>query len=363
MAELLRVRGVVLPEGEHREFLIVDGAITYEQHPGDSRDLTAGLGDCWIVPGLVDAHCHVGLDANGAVDEATQEEQATANRDAGALLLRDCGSAADTRWIDDRDDLPQIIRAGRHVARTKRYIRNFAHEVEPHELATYIAAEALRGDGWVKFVGDWIDRETGDLSPSWPAEAVRDAIAAAHAAGARVTSHVFGEQALPDLIGAGIDCIEHGTGLSTELVDEMALKRVALVPTVTNLENFPKFAAAGEEKFPLYAQHMRDLHARRRETIGAAYEAGVQIYAGTDAGGQLPHGLVATEVEGLVSYGMSAHDAVGAASWRAREWLGFDGGLAEGARADFCVYAQDPVADVRALADPKRIVLRGRVVA
>jgi hypothetical protein len=25
---------------------------------------------------------------------------------------------------------------------------------------------------------------------------------------------VFGEQALPDLIGAGIDCIEHGTGLS-----------------------------------------------------------------------------------------------------------------------------------------------------
>jgi imidazolonepropionase-like amidohydrolase len=361
MAEALRVRGVMLPEGEHGEFHVVDGAITLEHHPG-SRDLTAGLGTCWILPGLVDAHCHVGLDANGAVDEATQEEQATANRDAGALLLRDCGSAADTRWIDDRDDLPQIIRAGRHVARTKRYIRHYAHEVEPEELAAYIAGEARRGDGWVKFVGDWIDRDTGDLSPSWPAEAVRDAIAAAHAAGARVTSHVFGEQALPDLIGAGIDCIEHGTGLSTDLVDEMALKRVALVPTVTNLENFPRFAAAGEAKFPLYAQHMRDLHARRHATIGAAYEAGVQIYAGTDAGGQLPHGLIATEVEGLLSYGMSAYDAVGAASWRAREWLGLEGSLSEGAGADFCVYAADPLADVRVLADPKRIVLRGRVV-
>jgi imidazolonepropionase-like amidohydrolase len=362
MIEALKVRGVVLPEGEHRELYVVAGRLTSEPHP-QAEDLTAGLGDCWLLPGLVDAHCHVGLDAHGAVDEDTQETQARTDRDAGALLLRDCGSAADTRWIDEREDLPQIIRAGRHVARTKRYIRNFAHEVEPDELPAYIAAEARRGDGWVKFVGDWIDRETGDLSPSWPAEAVRAAIAAAHAEGARVTSHVFGEHALPDLIAAGIDCIEHGTGLSTSLVDEMALRRVALVPTVTNLENFPKFADAGESKFPRYAQHMRDLHARRHETIGAAYEAGVQIYAGTDAGGQLPHGLIGTEVEGLVSYGMSSFDAVGAASWRAREWLGVDSRLVEGARADFCVYTEDPLADVRVLSHPRRIVLRGRVVA
>jgi imidazolonepropionase-like amidohydrolase len=362
MSEALKVRGVVLPEGEHRELYVVAGRLTTEPQP-QAQDLTAGLGRCWLLPGLVDAHCHVGLDAHGAVDEDTQEIQARTDRDAGALLLRDCGSAADTRWIDERADLPQIIRAGRHVARTKRYIRNFAHEVEPDELPAYIAAEARRGDGWVKFVGDWIDRETGDLSPSWPAEAVRSAISAAHAEGARVTSHVFGEHALPDLIAAGIDCIEHGTGLSTALVDEMALRRVALVPTVTNLENFPKFAEAGETKFPLYAQHMRDLHARRHETIGAAYEAGVQIYAGTDAGGQLPHGLIATEVEGLVSYGMRAFDAVGAASWRAREWLGADSRLVEGARADFCVYADDPLADVRVLARPRRIVLRGRVIA
>ena len=83
------------------------------------------------MPGLVDAHCHVGLDQDGAVDEETQEEQAVTDRDAGALLLRDCGSAADTAWIHDRDDLPRLIRAGRHLARTKRYIRDYAHEVEP----------------------------------------------------------------------------------------------------------------------------------------------------------------------------------------------------------------------------------------
>ena len=86
------------------------------------------------MPGLVDAHCHLGLDAHGAVDEATTEEQAVADRDAGALLLRDCGSPADTRWVHDRDDLPRLIRCGRHIARTRRYIRDYAHEVEPADL-------------------------------------------------------------------------------------------------------------------------------------------------------------------------------------------------------------------------------------
>ena len=355
---VLRFRGPVLPDGESRDLYVVDGRVTYE--PVASAELVA---EGWIVPGLVDAHCHVGLDAHGAVPEDVQETQALKDRDAGALLLRDCGSPADTRWIQEREDLPRLIRAGRHIARTKRYIRNYAHEIEPDDLATYVAREAESGDGWVKLVGDWIERDAGDLTPSWTRESVLEAMKAAHDRGARVTAHVFGEHALPDLIDAGIDCIEHGTGLGPDLIDTMAANGVALVPTVTNLENFPQFAAAGEEKFPAYADHMRRLHASRKDTIRAAYEAGVQIYAGTDAGGGLGHGLVGDEVRGLVDYGLSPHDALGAASWRARTWLGLDGNLAEGSEADFVVYDRDPRGDLGVLKAPTRIVLRGHVVA
>ncbi|HET7431875.1 MAG TPA: amidohydrolase family protein [Nocardioides sp.] len=353
----LRFRGPVLPDGEARDLYVVDGRITLEPVAGAE---TAAEG--WIVPGLVDAHCHLGLDAHGAVDEATTEQQAYDDRDAGALLLRDCGSPADTRWVQDRDDLPRLVRCGRHLARTRRYIRNFALEVEPEDLAAHVAVEARAGDGWVKLVGDWISRDEGDLAPSFPPETFATAVATAHEHGARVTAHCFGETVLPTLIEAGIDCIEHGTGLTTDLVDAMAARGTALVPTAWQLNNFATYAEQGEERFPAYAAHMRDLHARRRDTIMAAYEAGVPIYAGTDAGGVLPHGGIAHEVEELASYGMPAGYVLGAASWRAREWLGWNATLDEGAPADFVVYPRDPLTDLGVLREPTAVVLRGQVV-
>ncbi len=108
---------------------------------------------------------------------------------------------------------------------------------------------------------------------------------------------------------------------------------------------------------------MMALYERRKATIRAAYEAGVPIYAGTDAGGVLPHGLIGDEVLELADYGLSPHDALGAASWRARDWLGLDDNLAEGTTADFVVYDRDPREDLGVLKAPSRVVLRGAVVA
>ncbi|MGK4580526.1 amidohydrolase family protein [Kitasatospora sp. HPMI-4] len=357
---VLHIRGRVLvgPEDVRDELWVVDGRVSFDR-PARASDVRTVSG--WAMPGLVDAHCHVGLDAHGAVDEATSEKQAVTDRDAGTLLIRDAGSAADTRWIDDREDLPRIIRAGRHIARTRRYIRNYAHEIEPGDLTAYVVAEARRGDGWVKLVGDWIDRERGDLAACWPGDALREAIAAAHAEGARVTAHCFAAESLPDLVAAGIDCIEHATGLTEELIPLFAQRQVAIVPTLVNIATFPKLADGGEAKFPAWSAHMRRLHERRYDTVGAAYDAGIPVFVGTDAGGSLAHGLVADEVAELVKAGLPATAALSAASWGAREWLGRDG-LTEGASADLVVYAEDPRADVRVLADPQLIVLRGRAI-
>ncbi|PSL58210.1 imidazolonepropionase-like amidohydrolase [Saccharothrix carnea] len=355
----LHLRGVVLPEGgDPQDVWVVNGRIRTKPVPGATTVSSGG----YLVPGLVDAHCHVGLGAKGAVDLPEAVDQVLADRRTGTLLIRDCGSPLDTRPLQERLDLPRIIRAGRHLARPKRYIKYLGVEIEdPADLPSAVAEQVAAGDGWVKLVGDWIDRETGDLAPLWTEDVLTEAIKVAHENKARVTAHVFGEEALPALLNAGIDCIEHGTGLTDATIEQMARNRTALVPTLINIENFPAIAA-GADKYPTYQGHMRDLYARNTATIAKAVEAGVPVFAGTDAGGGIEHGRIVDEVKALHGVGLSTTQALGAASWAAREWLGFPS-LTEGAAADIVVYDADPRADLDALRHPKLVMLRGRIHA
>jgi imidazolonepropionase-like amidohydrolase len=357
VSDVLHLRGPVLvgPDEQVGDAWVVDGRLTFTRPAGDAVAV-----DGWVLPGLADAHCHVGLDAHGAVPAPVAEQQALTDRDAGTLLLRDAGQPGDTRWIDARDDLPVVVRAGRHIARSRRYVRNYGVEVEPDALVATVREQAVRGDGWVKLVGDWIDRDRGDLAPCWPLSALAPAIAAAHELGARVTAHCFGEECLPDLLAAGIDCVEHACGLTSDTTQAAAAQGVGIVPTLINIATFPSIAASGEDKFPAYAAHMRALHARRYDTVLAAHEAGVPVYAGTDAGGSLAHGRIADEVRELHAAGLSRTAALAAATWDARRWLGRPG-LEEGAQADLVVYPEDPRLTLDVLAHPAHVVLRGVV--
>ncbi|TVY00761.1 amidohydrolase family protein [Mycolicibacterium porcinum] len=351
---MLHLRGRGLPDGEPVEWWVAHGVLSAEPIANATTVFDGG----WIIPGLVDAHCHVGLGPGGAVSLDESVAQAETERDAGALLLRDAGSPVDTRSFDERDDLPRIIRAGRHLARPKRYSPGLPIDIEDEsQLPEAVAEQARWGDGWVKLVGDWIDRGIGDLAPLWSDEILKAAIDAAHAEGARVTAHVFGEDALPGLINAGIDCIEHGTGITDDTIELMLEHGTALVPTLINIDNFPGIAdAAG--KYPVYAKHMRDLYASCRGRVGAAHEAGVRIFAGTDAGGMIAHGRIADEIEALKGIGMSPTAALGAASWDARAWLGRPA-LEHGASADLVCYTDDPRRG--GVSHPDLVVLRGRV--
>ncbi|MCU1622242.1 MAG: amidohydrolase [Frankiales bacterium] len=353
----LHLRGPVLvgPDDVRDEAWVLGGRITFDRPAAEVATLEG-----WVLPGLVDAHCHLGLGPHGEVAAEVTEQQALTDRAAGALLLRDAGSPADTRWVDDREDLPVLIRAGRHLARTRRYLRDFANEVEPSQLVEAVREQAVRGDGWVKLVGDWIDRESGDLAPCWPEEVLGAAIAAAHELGARVTAHCFGEECLAPLVRAGIDCVEHATGLTEQTIPLFVEHDVAIVPTLINIATFPDIAGAASEKFPRYSEHMLALHARRYATLAAAHEAGIRIYTGTDAGGSLAHGRVADEVLELRLAGLSIDDALRATTWDARPWLGRPG-LEEGAQADLVVYDADPREDLAVLQQPKAVVLRGIV--
>lgn len=356
----MHLRGVVLPDDEVRDLWLIGDRVTFEPVPGAETISDGG----YVLPGLIDAHCHLGIARGGRPIESLEQARtlARADRDAGVLALRDAGSPYPYPQLDDDPEMPRLARAGRHIAPPKRYLRDIGVEVPAADVAAAVTAQAAAGNGWVKIVGDWIERDAGDLAPAWDADTMTAAVAAAHAAGVRAAVHTFSEAGVEIMVRAGVDSVEHGTGLSLDLIDEMARRGTALVPTMINIATFGGIAAQAEAKFPGYAAHMLALRDRFPEVVRAAYEAGVPIYVGTDAGGGIDHGLAADEMLLLHEQaGMSAVDVLAAASWRGREWLGFPG-LVEGGLADLVVYDQDPRADLRVVRSPSRIVLKGRVL-
>lgn len=357
---VLHVRGVLLPEDEVRDIWLVGDRVTFEPVAGAETVADSGF----LLPGLTDAHCHIGIARGGApvssIDQA--RDLARTDRDAGVLAIRDAGSPYPYPELDDAPDLPRLARAGRHIAPPKRYLRNIGVEVGAAEVTATVTAQARAGNGWVKLVGDWIDRGVGDLAPAWDADTLAAAVRAAHAAGARAAVHTFSEAAVEIMVRAGVDSVEHGTGLSLDLIDLMARQGTALVPTMINIRTFGGIADQARAKFPGYADHMLALRDRFPDVVRAAYQAGVPIYVGTDAGGGIEHGLAAEEMLLLHERaGMPAEAVLAAASWQAREWLGFPG-LVEGGLADLVVYPEDPRRDLRVVRSPTRVVLRGRLV-
>ena len=366
---VLHLRGPILlgPEEELAEAWVSGGRIHHRRPELPPRTEVLEI-DGFVVPGLADLHCHIGIgDGGGGTSLAEARAQAITDRDTGVLLMRDAGSIVDTRALQDHAPgaaghrLPRLIRCGRHLARTRRYLIGYAHEIEPDQLADAVRTEAERSDGWVKLVGDWIDRSAGDLSPTWSAEDFAAAADAAHAAGARITTHTFDEETLPLVLDAGFDCLEHATGLTDGTIARAAAAGVPVVTTLVNVDHFTEYADQGERKFPAYAAHMRRLRDGRYERTRSALEAGVPLLVGTDAGGVLGHGIVHDELDELARAGLDGTQILTAAAWAPRDFLGVPG-LEDGAPADLLVTAADPRRDHRVLRDLSAVVLRGEIV-
>ena len=135
------------------------------------------------------------------------------------------------------------------------------------------------------------------------------------------------------------------------------------MPTLVNIATFPTLARRRRVQVPrLVGATCGGCTSGATTPCGAAYDAGVPVFVGTDAGGSLPHGLVGGGGgRAGTKAGIPPVEALSATTWGAREWLGRPA-LEEGARADLVVLRSDPRDDVGTVKDPSGVVLRGRVV-
>jgi imidazolonepropionase-like amidohydrolase len=347
------LRGTILPAGTPpRDLFIADGRITFE----DVEDAVTISEGGWITPGLVDAHAHLAMASPGspATIEDAVRASATAQLAAGVLLVREPGSPAGHGAADLGAALPRTITAGHFLAPPGRYFPGLAREVDEASLPAAAAQEARTG-GWVKIVGDFLDDE-GHVTANWSPAALADAATAAHEAGARITMHATIPASIEEAIEAGFDAIEHGHGATMDHLRAMAAGGMALVPTLL----IGDFIRELTTELPLHpddrATWLREVDGHMDVAV-AAHDAGVAVYAGTDAGA-VDHGLVASEITLLRDAGLPGAAALGAGSWAARTWLGLPG-LEEGAPADLVVFPDDPREDPEVLRHPSLIVLRG----
>ncbi|MCS4484883.1 amidohydrolase family protein [Gleimia sp. 6138-11-ORH1] len=348
------VRPLKNPTWVQGDFLIENGRI-YQVPATGSADVEG-----WILPGLVDVHCHIGIKMGGFATGAEMLEQARENHRSGTLLVRDCGSPNDNSHVANHPDTLRLVRAGRHLAKPKRYIQGSALELATDaQLPAAMVAQARAGDGWVKLVGDWIDRSDGtssDLKPLWDRQALADGVAAVHEIGGRVTVHTFARATIDSLLAAQVDCIEHGTGMSAEQINEAARLGIAITPTLLQVGLFNQFAAAAGKKYPVYAEHMLALQAGHKRVLENFVDSGVRLLPGTDAGGFQPHGQLPAEMLRWKEMGFSNQQIIDMTTWQARDYLGF-ASLSEGAVADLVVYERNPVEDLSILATPKFVHL------
>src|SRR2546423_12940925 len=103
----MHLRGIVLPAGEPGELWVADGVICADP----ARKATTVCDGGYILPGLVDAHCHIGIGPQGAASLAEAAAQAGTDPGAGPLLLPGRGSPSGTRPPQAPEDLPRLLPA------------------------------------------------------------------------------------------------------------------------------------------------------------------------------------------------------------------------------------------------------------
>jgi imidazolonepropionase-like amidohydrolase len=350
--ERWRVRGTLLPDGSQVEGGITAGGAWTTAPPADAEPLPGRF----VLPGLVDAHCHLSLGQAGGGPVALDVEAAAANlaaaRAAGVTVVRDTGSPGSVTLRLIGGDEGELLACGRFLAPAGQYYPGLYEPVAAEDLVSAALAEIAAGARWVKLVGDFPvfrgpDEPPLPPEPTYPVADVRRLVEAVHAAGARVAAHSTTVHAKA-LIEAGVDSIEHGTALDEDDVAGLAARGGAWTPTLCAFTSITP-PADEPERFERY-QRARE---RMVDLLPVAARLGVTVMAGTDTAG-----TVAREVALLSAFGLSPVDALAAASTSARRFLGLSD-LSAGEPADLVTYHDDPRGDPDVLARPAAVVARG----
>jgi imidazolonepropionase-like amidohydrolase len=335
-----------------------------------------------VVPGLIDCHVHLCLDATieGIEEVAKETIEQLLSRSIGAarILLgagitaaRDQGStqgvAIQVAQAQRRGDIEgaRILASGRGITATGGHGWMIGVEADgPDAVRAAVAQEIERGAQIIKLfpTGGVLGSGAHGFDTVMSAEEVSAAVDEAHSRELLVGAHVHGPEGIDMVLDAGVDTIEHATGITKAQAKRCIELGVALVPTLAATD------VMLDHQTDLPADLLNRVVEVRRlqtESIRTAIAAGALVLTGTDAGTPFnPPGQLVREMELLADLGLGTRGAIAAATSLAAKTLRLDGlgSIEAGQIADLLVVAEDPGADLSVLRNPLLIVQGGEVV-
>jgi len=334
-----------------------------------------------LLPGLIDSHVHLCVEPTlDGIDQITGESPATlairsaqsARRllDAGITTARDQGSregvaievagAQRNGWLM----AARILAAGRGITPSGGHGWMIGVEADgPAAVRAAVTDEMERGADVIKIfsTGGVVGSGAHGFDTTMDVATVRAAVEEAHRHGVIAGAHIHGPRGIDIGLEAGVDTIEHGTGVTDEQAERMAAAGVALVPTLSAIEQL----AAHRAELPAdLVGRMDEVREVARAGVRRAIATGVAVLPGTDAGTPFnPHGNLAGEIRLLADLGLGNAGAIQAATATAARVLRLDnlGTIEVGARADLALFTGDPIADLALLDTPRAVVQDGKV--
>lgn len=375
--------------------ILIEGDKIMSVTPGGTPPAGAEIIDlsgATVLPGLIDTHTHILL--QGDITAADYDEQllkqsipyravlaarnARLALDHGITTMRDLETEGamyadvDVKTAIERGEVPgsRMIVATRAMAPTGMYpLSGYSWELDmPHGVQLVDGVDGVRlavreqvskGADWIKYYADRAYFYTPDgvlhSRVNFTAEEAKALVDESHRLGRRVAAHAMASDGIASALLAGVDSIEHGVGLTEELMDQMVAKGVYWVPTAAVLVHV---APGRGGNWP----RMVDTE---RAAFGKAVKKGVKIAFGTDAGGFAWNAFhQARELKLYVDYGMTPMAAIRSATSVAAELLGWQDriGTVEGGKlADIIAVPGDPLTDMTVL-ERAQFVMKAGVV-
>ena len=351
---------------------------------------------CTVMPGLIDAHCHITFGEPAGNDELFfHREQSTAALVAAfnvqKLLLAGVTGFldADCLWnlgpaLRDAIDAGIVpgprMSAGMNALLTTvggtagRLIPDegraaYAHVVGDRDEMVRVTRQQIKhGADWVKIhVTGSLPNRSGELT-AWSLDELRAVTDTAHALGTPTLAHCRSAESTCLAAEAGVDLILHASFLDDAALEAVVEAGAAIAPTFTFLDNLTRH---GDKVGAMSTQVdlFRGEIAATASMLRRAHEAGVRLLCGSESGFSLtPYGhWHAREAELLVTdVGLTPLEALtcatrnGALALRRED--GTIGVVAEGAAADLLVVDGDPATDIGLLGDRanlRHVISRG----